>query len=136
MAGKTTMKPWSPPDRGHFGFVGQWFEQTKQGSLVVWPSKTVNFPVRNPERLRHETWIAERLRNAATMLRDSIDIDAEKRGSVPVIKGTRVPVATILAELAEDATVSSIADDLEIDSTVLRTILHGMAIHLDRPFLK
>ena len=136
MAGKTTMKPWSPPDRGHFGFVGQWFEQTKQGPLVVWPSKTVDLPVRNRERLRHETWIAERLRYAATVLRDSIDIDPEKRGSVPVVRGTRVAVATILAELAEDATLSGIADDLDLDFTVLRKILQGIAIHLDRPFLR
>jgi uncharacterized protein (DUF433 family) len=70
------------------------------------------------------------------MLRDSIDIDPGKRGSVPVIKGTRVPVAMILAELAEDVTASSIASDLGLDFAVIQKILHGIAIHLDRPFLK
>jgi len=70
------------------------------------------------------------------MLRDSIDIDLEKRGGVPVVHGTRVPVATILAELAEDATLGEIADALDLDANVLRTMIQGIAIHLDRPFLK
>jgi uncharacterized protein (DUF433 family) len=86
--------------------------------------------------LRHEEWIAERLRFAAMMLRGSVTIDAEIRGGVPVLRGTRVPVAQILAEIAGDARVSEIADDLDLDMEVVVKVLEGMAIHLDRPFFR
>jgi len=131
MSFKSAAKAWPAPERNVVALT-VW---TKGYSPRLWRD-VVAPQSRKPLDLRHETWIAERLRIAATMLRDSIDIDPEKRGSVPVIKGTRVPVATVLAELAEDANVSSIADDLGLDSAVLQGMLHGMAIHLDRPFLK
>lgn len=86
--------------------------------------------------LRHEEWIVERLRFAAIMLRDSVTIDAEIRGGVPVLKGTRVPVAQVLAEIADNATVSEIADDLDLEQEVIVKLLEGMAIHLDRPFFR
>jgi uncharacterized protein (DUF433 family) len=134
MALKVSAKPWPFPKRNTFALAVR-SESVKKYPLVPWPN-VVAPQIRKSLGLRHETWIAERLRYAATVLRDSIDIDPEKRGSVPVVRGTRVAVATILAELAEDATLSGIADDLDLDFTVLRKILQGIAIHLDRPFLR
>ncbi len=81
-----------------------------------------------------EAWTAEHLRAAATLLRDSIDIDPEKRGGVPMVKGTRVPVATILAELAEGATIGGVAADLDLDPEILRKMIQGIAGHFDCSF--
>jgi uncharacterized protein (DUF433 family) len=126
--------------------IVSWGDDARQAQLVLrqpWQKPprpewiTYNAMLSQSPRLaQHETWIAERLRCAATMLRDSVDIDLEKRGGIPVVRGTRVPVATILAELAEDARLGEIAVDLDLDASVLRAIIHGIAIHLDRPFLK
>ena len=80
--------------------------------------------------------LAERLREAAGMLCDSIEINAGKRGGVPVFKGTRVPIALILAELANNASVPEIAEDLGLSEQLIRGFLQGMAIHFDRPFVK
>jgi len=84
--------------------------------------------------LRNQEWIAERLRHAVVMLKESVDVDPEKRGGVPVLKGTRVTLAQILAELAENATLGEIAGDLDLDFELMQKLLRGMAIHLDRPF--
>ena len=78
----------------------------------------------------------ERIREAAVMLRDCVEINIDKRGSVPVFKGTRVPIALILAELANNASMREIAEDLALSEELIRGFLQGMAIHFDRPFLK
>lgn len=77
-----------------------------------------------------------RLRAAASMLQDSVEINLDKRGGVPVLKGTRVPISLILAELAGNASLSEIADDLDLDKDLIRGFLEGMAVHFDRPFAK
>jgi uncharacterized protein (DUF433 family) len=70
------------------------------------------------------------------ILHDSVETDPEIRGGVPVIKGTRIPVSQILAEVAEDEKISAIADDFNLDVNTLMKLFEGMAIHLDRPFRK
>jgi uncharacterized protein (DUF433 family) len=80
--------------------------------------------------------LALRLREAVVMLRNSVEIDPQKRGGVPVLKGTRITVARVIAELADDLSVSEIADDLDLDEMQIRCFLAGMAIHLDRPFAR
>jgi len=133
---KLPREPWPAPRRNVYAALAVWSEQAEQHRTLVPWRDVVDPQLRKSLGLRYETWIAERLRCAATMLRDTIDIDPEKRGGVPLVKETRVPVATILAELAEDVTVTDIADDLDLDSAILRKILKGIAIHLDRPFLR
>jgi len=92
--------------------------------------------VRSEWVARVEQRVARRLREAAVMLRDSIEMNIGKRGGAPVLKGTRVPIAQILADLANNANVSEIADDLDLSESLIRGFLQGMAIHLDRPFFK
>ncbi len=53
-----------------------------------------------------------------------------------MIKGTRVTLAQVLAELAEGAPVSEIAAELDVDTTMLQKALEGLSLHLDRPFTK
>jgi uncharacterized protein (DUF433 family) len=86
--------------------------------------------------LRHEQWVAERLRFAVRMLRETIEVNPQKRGGVPVLSGTRVPVAQILAEIADDASVSEIAAELDLDAECIRKLLEGIASYLDRPFFR
>jgi uncharacterized protein (DUF433 family) len=102
------------------------WEQT--ASAVDWVPKNRAYQL--------DEWISERLRIAAMMLRDSVTIDTQVRGGVPVLRGTRVPIAQILAEVADDAKVSEIAENLDIDPDLIVAILEGLAIHLDRPFFR
>ena len=106
----------------------EWFDQSGK-----WIEELSVFKSRE---LRHEQWIAERLRFAATVLRESVTIDPDIRGGVPVLKGTRVPIAQIVAEICEDASLSEIAEDLDLDVGLIVKALEGMAIHLDRPFFR
>jgi uncharacterized protein (DUF433 family) len=91
---------------------------------------------RESDTLAPDLRVADRIREAAAMLRDSVEINARKRGGVPVFKGTRVPIALILAELANDAKLSEIAEDLGLSEDLIRGFLEGMAIHFDRSFTK
>jgi uncharacterized protein (DUF433 family) len=87
-----------------------------------------------PYSLSREEWLAERLRFAVIILRNSVDIDPEIRGGVPVLKNTRIPISQIIAEVADDSKISDIADDFNLDINILANLFEGIAIHLDRPF--
>lgn len=78
--------------------------------------------------------VAERLATAIQLLNDSIEIDADVLSGVPVVRGTRISVARVLAEVADNPTLSAIADNLEIDVQSLKNIIEGISICLDRPF--
>ena len=78
--------------------------------------------------------ILDRLRAALRMLSLSVDVDPDIRSGVPVLKGTRFPVSHLLAELADDQDVSEIADAWDLDSEVIKKVLRGLSISLDRPF--
>lgn len=82
---------------------------------------------------RNEEELAERLSIAVKLLDDSVEIDRDVRGGVPVVRGTRISVARILAEVADDHRLSEVADSLDIDVKVLTKIIEGLSIHLDRP---
>ena len=94
------------------------------------------FAERSELAARIDQRVADRIREAAVMLRDSVEINARKRGGVPVFKGTRVPIALILAELANNANVPEIAEDLGLSEDLIRGFLEGMAIHFDRSFIQ
>jgi uncharacterized protein (DUF433 family) len=67
------------------------------------------------------------------MLHDAVDFDRDTRGGVLVLHGTRFPVSRILAEIADDSTISELAEDFDLDVELLRKLLQGMAICLERP---
>ncbi|HEX7446921.1 MAG TPA: DUF433 domain-containing protein [Pirellulales bacterium] len=78
--------------------------------------------------------LAERLSIAVQLMNDSIDIDPDVLSGVPVVRGTRISVARVLAEIADNSNLSAIADNLEIDFQSLKNIIEGLSIRLDRPF--
>jgi uncharacterized protein (DUF433 family) len=82
---------------------------------------------------RKDDWLSQRLDSALTVLSETVEIDPEIRGGVPVVRGTRVPVARILAELAGDSRLSEIADDLGVDLQTLKNLVNGIATKIERP---
>ncbi len=82
----------------------------------------------------HEEWLAERARSALSILQDCTEVNPKKCGGVPVLRGTRLPLAQVLAEIADGRSVSELAEDFELEPALIRGFLEGMAIILDRPF--
>jgi uncharacterized protein (DUF433 family) len=80
-----------------------------------------------------EEWLAFRWKCAALALRDSVEIDSRKRGGIPVVRGTRFTISQLLAEIADDRSLSEIANELELDLVLLEQFLRGLSICLDRP---
>ena len=123
----------------------------KQQHSFISPRPRGSFIVREPTRplqrgflVRAEPspediiWIGadnlrRRLEYAARILEDSIEISNETRGGVPVVRGTRVPVSRVLAELADNVRIEEFGDDYEIDVAKLKELLQGLSVYLDRP---
>lgn len=78
-------------------------------------------------------WVTERMRCAVPTLQELVEVDPDKRGGVPVLKGTRITVAQLIAELAEDRTMSQIATAFRLDKEQIRRVLEGLSVYLDHP---
>jgi uncharacterized protein (DUF433 family) len=66
-------------------------------------------------------------------LQKAVEIDPRRRGGIPVLKGTRFTVGQTLAELAESAGVSEIAERCDLDEMTIRELLCGLALLAERP---
>ena len=80
--------------------------------------------------------LRRRLEYAARILENSIEISNEMRGGVPVVRGTRMPVSRVFAELADNVRIEDFGEDYEIDVAKLRELLQGLSVYLDRPLRK
>lgn len=60
-------------------------------------------------------------------LKDLVDVDDDVMGGQPCLRGTRVPISTILGEIADGQTVDEIAEDRDLDVEDLKGILHATA---------
>ena len=80
--------------------------------------------------------LRRRLEYAARILENSIEISNETRGGVPVVRGTRMPVSRVLAELADNVRIEEFGEDYEIDVAKLKELLQGLSVYLDRPLRK
>lgn len=64
-----------------------------------------------------------------------IEVDPNRCGGVPVVKGTRFPISQILAELADGATVKKLCEDYDfLSPEEVREALHGLAWSLGEGF--
>ncbi|HEV3004038.1 MAG TPA: DUF433 domain-containing protein [Pirellulales bacterium] len=79
--------------------------------------------------------IQDRLRFAAESLRDCVEIDADKRGGIPVIKGTRFPVSQLLGEIADSELLEELADEFGLSYEVIKRLLEGLSVCLDQPLV-
>jgi len=96
--------------------------------------KNVEFQNTVPFQSIMSTQLKQRLEYGLRELSDVVEIHHEIRGGVPVLKGSRIPVAKIFAELGEDMTLTEIAEDYNINIQQLKVFIEGLAILLDRSF--
>jgi len=54
-------------------------------------------------------------------------------GGLPVLRGTRFPLARVLAELADGVSIVVIAEDFDLEVESLKMLLDGMASYFGRP---
>jgi len=78
----------------------------------------------------------QRLLSAARDLTQLITLDPAVRGGVPVLTGTRLPLARIFAEVAENRPLSEIAEDLELPAESLMQVFRALAGSLERPYAR
>lgn len=71
--------------------------------------------------------LAARIGNAVAALTDCVEINPQKRSGVPVLKGTRLTVAQLLAEIADGRKVAEIAEDFDVDKALIQRLLEGLA---------
>lgn len=81
---------------------------------------------------RPESWIAERSAHALRELQECVEIDPAKRCGRPVLKGTRMSVAQLLAELGEGRSTFEVADDFGLDAALVNKFVSGLSVCLDR----
>lgn len=86
-----------------------------------------------PPESRTQQWFMECTANGYATLSQSVDIDPEIRGGVPVLKGTGFTVAQALAELAELSGVTELSEEFGIDAEVVRGMLGGLSLIFQRP---
>jgi len=86
-------------------------------------------------RMSHQD-VTERIVCAISLLDAVISIDPETRGGIPVLIGTRVPIARLFAEVAAGRSIIEIADDKELDLDSIRQVFDGFAIYIGRSFSK
>ena len=85
-----------------------------------------------PAQLAGE-WVTERVQFATRELGDCLEWNANKLGGAPVLRGTRISVAQILAELGEGQSAEEVAQDFDLDVLLVKKLVQGLAICLDRP---
>ncbi|MFM9959958.1 MAG: DUF433 domain-containing protein [Planctomycetaceae bacterium] len=79
-----------------------------------------------------ESWIAKRSAHALRELQECVEIDPAKRCGRPVLKGTRMSIAQLLAELGEGRSTFEVADDFGLDAALVNKFVSGLAGCLDR----
>jgi uncharacterized protein (DUF433 family) len=69
-------------------------------------------------------------------LRNVVEVDPERRGGIPVLRGTRFTVAQVLAELAETEGAEEVAENFDLEARVIRDLLNALSLLLNRPYGK
>jgi len=67
------------------------------------------------------------------VLRNCVEFRAARCGGVPVLKGTRFPVAQVFAQLADGDSLAELAENFELEERQLCELLHALAAILNRP---
>lgn len=108
-----------------------WAEMIEQApESDDWMPSVNLVPVRH---LSKSGWLADRLRVGMRLLEDSIEFDPDKCGGIPLLRGTRVSIAQVFGEIADDVSLSELADDLDLDRVALEQVFRAFSIYLERP---
>jgi uncharacterized protein (DUF433 family) len=78
-------------------------------------------------------WFDACAANGYELLKQSVDIDPDIRGGVPVLKGTGFTVAQAIVELAESCSVEDMAKSFDLDAERVRETLFALSLLLQRP---
>lgn len=79
-------------------------------------------------------WLMQRVDFASSELSDCIERNPLKLNGVPVVKGSRISVAQIFAEMAEGMSADEVADDFSLDPALVKRLVSGFSVCLDQPF--
>lgn len=77
----------------------------------------------------------DRLGYAITLLNDSVSVDRDIVGGMPVLSGSRFSIAQVFAEIADGDSLDTLSDRMDLDIDSLKKLFEGMSIQLDRPYL-
>ena len=77
-------------------------------------------------------WLIQRTQFASRELDDCIELNENKMGGVPLLKGSRISVAQVLAEISEGQSVAEVAADFDLDVSLVQRLVQGLAVCLDR----
>jgi uncharacterized protein (DUF433 family) len=80
-----------------------------------------------------QQWYSECVLWGHEALQNAVEIDPNRRGGIPVLKGTRFTVGQALAELADSAGVPEVAERFDLDEEQIRDLLYGLALLADKP---
>lgn len=78
-------------------------------------------------------WLLRRLEYAGAELTDCVEQHPQKMNGVPVVKGSRISVARIFAEMAEGMSADEVAEDFSPDPALVKRLVTGLSVCLDRP---
>ncbi len=78
-------------------------------------------------------WLIQRAQFASSELGDCVERDPLKMNGVPVVKGSRISIAQVFAEMAEGMSSDEVAEDFSLDPALIKRLVSGFSICLDRP---
>ena len=78
-------------------------------------------------------WLMQRVEFASSELNDCVEHNPRKLNGVPVVKGSRISVAQIFAEMAEGLSADEVAEDFALDPALVKRLVSGLSVCLDRP---
>lgn len=67
-----------------------------------------------------------------TTLRKHISVDPEVRGGEPCLRGSRIPVAMLFAELLNDWDIDDVADELGVDKARLKVMYEAVVAAMEK----
>ncbi len=79
-------------------------------------------------------WLKDNVTTAIAQFWEVVAVSPDVRGGVPVLRGTRMPLSRVFAELADGFSIVEIAADFELDPSQLETLLGSLSMFLDQPF--
>jgi uncharacterized protein (DUF433 family) len=77
-------------------------------------------------------WLAHRVASAVRELDECVERNPARLGGVPVLKGSRISVSQILAELGEGLNADEIGADFDLDASLVRKLVQSLATSLDQ----
>lgn len=74
-----------------------------------------------------------RVYRALKQLREFVEFDSEKRGGVPVLRGTRFRLSQLFAQFADGDSVNDLVENLDLDGEMLKNLMHSISVVIDQP---